>query len=169
MVGRVTWVAQCHRRPPTVGDPLPVISGRSPLSGLARGTLAGQSGICVPPGPGCQTPTRSILGTSTLAVEPSGPAVGASTGVTGEDLSVLWSSLSTMWDHTRSAARANITTRGLYVFTHSSTLGDAPAGRLLETITVRKSTDAPPRAFVDYAIGIPDPGSIPDGVRLSVL
>ncbi|CAB4963080.1 MAG: type I-C CRISPR-associated protein Cas7/Csd2 [Actinobacteria bacterium] len=96
-------------------------------------------------------------------------AVGASTGVTGEDLSVLWSSLSTMWDHTRSAARANITTRGLYVFTHSSTLGDAPAGRLLETITVRKSTDAPPRAFVDYAIGIPDPGSIPDGVRLSVL
>ena len=95
--------------------------------------------------------------------------VGASTGVTGEDLRILWSSLSTMWDYTRSAARANITTRGLYVFSHSSALGDAPASHLLETITVNKNTDAPTRAFADYTITLPEPSGLPDGVRLTVL
>lgn len=95
--------------------------------------------------------------------------VGQSTGVTSEDLSVLWSSLGTMWDHTRSAARANITTRGLCIFSHSSSLGDAPASRLIESITIRKNSENPPRSISDYDIVVPDQDALPHGVQLTCL
>jgi CRISPR-associated protein Csd2 len=94
---------------------------------------------------------------------------GQATGVTSGDLGVLWSSLGTMWDHTRSAARTNITTRGLYIFSHSSSLGDAPASSLIETITIRKTSETPPRSLADYDILVPNPTALPHGVQLTCL
>lgn len=72
---------------------------------------------------------------------------GKKTGVTEEDLSLLWTSLQTMWDHTRSASRTNISTRGLYVFTHASSLGNAPAASLLDMIKATRTTERAPRAW----------------------
>lgn len=91
------------------------------------------------------------------------PALGAKTGVTSEDLELLWSSLETMWDHTRSASRPNIRTRELLVFNHSSALGDAPAGRLIEGIEVRRVSDGAPRSWRDYELRVGEP---PRGVTL---
>jgi hypothetical protein len=66
IVGRVTLLAQYHFRPPTSELPFPVSSGRSPLSGFAKGVLAGQSGTCLPAPVGSHTPGFETFSTSTL-------------------------------------------------------------------------------------------------------
>ncbi|PAV69665.1 hypothetical protein WR25_19195 [Diploscapter pachys] len=63
IVGRVIDPAQCHIRPPTIAEPLPVSSGASPLSGLASGTAAAHNGSCRPPAGACHTPGRETIGT----------------------------------------------------------------------------------------------------------
>lgn len=95
-------------------------------------------------------------------------AAGKANGVTSDDLQLLWTTLHTMWDHTRSAARANMNTRGLYVFSHSSALGDAPATQLLEMISVVSENPAP-RSIGDYSIHTPDNDEIPAGVTFTAL
>lgn len=96
-------------------------------------------------------------------------AQGKITGVTSDDLELLWRCLRSMWDHTRSASRTNITTRGLHVFSHTSELGDAPASQLLESISIRKVGDSAPRAFTDYAVSLPSAADLPPGVHLTSL
>jgi CRISPR/Cas system type I-B associated protein Csh2 (Cas7 group RAMP superfamily) len=51
-----------------------------------------------------------------------------------EDLELLWKALEQMFEHYRSAARGEMATRGLYVFKHSSELGNAPAHSLFARI-----------------------------------
>lgn len=94
---------------------------------------------------------------------------GMRTGVTEEDLSLFWTSLQTMWDHTRSASRTNISTRGLYVFTHTSSLGNAPAASLLDTIKTTRTTEGAPRAWTDYHVSVPDLSALPAGISLDQL
>jgi len=48
------------------------------------------------------------------------------TGFSDADLDLLWDALANMFEHDRSAARGEMTTRGLYVFRHESKLGNAP-------------------------------------------
>jgi CRISPR-associated protein Csd2 len=92
------------------------------------------------------------------------------TGVTGEDLALLYDALGTMFDHDRSAARGEMATRALHVFTHSSRLGNAPAHTLLETVRVaRAHHDRPARNYADYTISIPDQSSLPSGITLTTL
>lgn len=78
------------------------------------------------------------------------------------DLDLLWEALGTMFEHDRSAARGEMTTRGLYVFKHDSELGNAPAHKLLDLIKVKRSddNDGPPRNFSDYSVLPPDEGQI---------
>lgn len=83
-------------------------------------------------------------------------SLGTKTGVTTADLEILWGTLQTMWDHTRSASRTNITTRGLYVFSHSSALGNAPASTLIDSISIEKATDTAPRSWNDYTVALPE-------------
>ena len=60
-----------------------------------------------------------------------------------------------MFEHDRSAARGEMTTRGLYVFKHDSELGNAPAHTLLERIHPKLKTDvAVPRTFEDYEVAV---------------
>lgn len=88
------------------------------------------------------------------------------TGFSGEDLELLWEALTNLFEHDRSAARGLMATRGLYVFEHSSTLGNAPAHALFERITVeRKSGTTAARSFADYAVAIDESG-LPNGVTL---
>ncbi len=65
----------------------------------------------------------------------------------------------------RSAARGEMTTRGLYVFKHDSELGNAPAHKLFELIQAQKNTEEPARDFADYTVTVND-ASLPAGVSL---
>lgn len=83
------------------------------------------------------------------------PHFAKDTGVTENDLELFWSALQNMWDLDRSAARGMMTCRGLYVYSHSSALGDAPAHRLFESVRVDLNDGvSEPRAFGHYAITV---------------
>lgn len=85
------------------------------------------------------------------------------TGFSEEDLELLWDALINMFDHDRSAARGKMAARRLITFRHDSELGNAPAHRLLDLVTVERTTDGVARSFADYAIRVHTDG-IPDGV-----
>ncbi|MGV3721867.1 MAG: type I-C CRISPR-associated protein Cas7/Csd2 [Actinomycetota bacterium] len=95
-------------------------------------------------------------------------AFAAQTGVSGEDLSLLWDALQNMWDQDRSASRGMMACRGLYVFTHDSALGNAPAHTLFDRVEVKRNegVDAP-RSFKDYSVSVDE--ALPAGVTLTRL
>lgn len=93
------------------------------------------------------------------------------TGFSEVDLKLLWDSLVNMFDHDRSAARGEMSTRGLYVFKHEGALGDAPAHSLFDLIDVKQNDPAAtPRAFSDFTVSAPAAGILPGfpRVRLDV-
>ena len=88
------------------------------------------------------------------------------TGFSEKDLELFWNALVNMFDHDRSAARGEMAARKLIVFKHESKLGNAPASRLFDLVTVEKNYgDVPPRAFADYTVTV-DKENKPDGVEL---
>ncbi|HFD88289.1 MAG TPA: type I-C CRISPR-associated protein Cas7/Csd2 [Gammaproteobacteria bacterium] len=88
------------------------------------------------------------------------------TGFGEDDLELLWQALTNMFEHDRSAARGEMSTRGLYVFKHDSKLGNAPAHSLFERVDVmRKEGVTAPRAFSDYNINL-NTTDLPSGVTL---
>ena len=97
------------------------------------------------------------------------PHFAVQTGFSAEDLSILWEALTSMWDLDRSASRGRLALRGLYVFSHESKYGNAPAQGLLERIVVRRREGVgAPRTFGDYAVTVDDVG-LPGGVALTRL
>ena len=84
-----------------------------------------------------------------------------------ENLELLWNALINMFDHDHSAARGKMNARKLFVFKHDSSLGNAPAHKLFDLITVKRSGDTskPARAFSDYVVEVNKP-AIPKGVDL---
>jgi CRISPR-associated protein Csd2 len=91
------------------------------------------------------------------------------TGFSEDDLKVLWDALKNMFEDDRSAARGMMSTRGLYVFEHESPLGNAPAHRLFERISVTQKEPAKPaRAFSDFAVVVNSEG-LPSEVKLHAL
>ena len=87
------------------------------------------------------------------------------TGFDEKDLELLWQSLAQMFEHDRSAARGEMSTRGLYVFKHDSELGNAPAHNLFELIHIKKNNEEPAREFADYTVTVNEAG-IPADVLL---
>jgi len=86
------------------------------------------------------------------------------TGFTEDDLDLFWDALLNMFDHDRSAARGEMATRKLIVFKHDSKLGNAPAQKLFDLVTVEKNSgDVPPRLFTDYTVSV---GEAPEGVEI---
>jgi hypothetical protein len=61
---------------------------------------------------------------------PSRPGFGE------DDLELVFQALAQMFEHDRSAARGEMSTRGLYVFKHDSELGNAPAHALFDRLKV---------------------------------
>ncbi len=93
----------------------------------------------------------------------------AQTGVDAEDLALFWDALVRMWDLDRSSSRGYTACRGLFVFSHSSSLGDAPAHTLLERVSVRRRDGVvAPRSIDDYTIAV-DGGEMPPGVTVARL
>lgn len=91
------------------------------------------------------------------------PHYASQTGLTEEDLDLFWRALTNMWDLDRSAARGMMSCRGLYIFTHGSALGNAPAQQLFSRITITpQDSNVPHRAFSDYDIQIRDHDLQPD-------
>jgi len=87
-----------------------------------------------------------------------------STGFSEDDLELLWDSILNMFEHDHSAARGKMAVRSLIIFKHESELGNAPAWKLFESVSVaRKDGVDAPRAFDDYAVTI-DKNAIPEGV-----
>ena len=81
------------------------------------------------------------------------------TGFSSEDLDVLWNSLTQMFEHDHSAARGEMVARRLIAFKHASALGNAPAHRLFERISVQRAEGngsegilPPARSFTDYRV-----------------
>jgi CRISPR-associated protein Csd2 len=96
------------------------------------------------------------------------PHFAAQTGATEEDLDLFWQALQSMWDLDRSSSRGMMACRGLYIFSHESALGNAPAHRLFERVRVPKSAVEAPRSFADYVVTV-DAGDLPAGVTLTTL
>lgn len=95
--------------------------------------------------------------------------LGAQTGFTEDDLHLLYEALGSMFEHDRSAARGQMSTRGLYVFEHESKLGNAHAHQLFDRVTVTRTGDAsaPARDFGAYSIAF-DGQTIAPGERVQV-
>jgi CRISPR-associated protein Csd2 len=86
------------------------------------------------------------------------------TGFSEEDLELLWKSLINMFENDRSAARGLMSARKLYIFKHSDELGNAPASKLFDLISIKKKDEnKPARDFSDYEIKI---NKAPEGVEI---
>ena len=75
------------------------------------------------------------------------------TGFGHDDLELVFQALAQMFEHDRSAARGEMSTRGLYVFKHDSELGNAAAHALFERLKVApKDEGAVARSFDAYSV-----------------
>ena len=84
------------------------------------------------------------------------------TGFGDEDLELVFQALTQMFEHDRSAARGEMSTRGLYVFKHDSELGNAPAHALFDRLQVKtKKQGEVVRSFDGYSVAF-------DGESLAV-
>ena len=97
------------------------------------------------------------------------PHFAAQTGANADDLALLWEALQAMWDQARSSSKGLLACRGLYVFSHDSKLGNAPAHDLFERIEIkRKEGVEAPRSFKEYTVSVDD-AALPAGVTLTRL
>lgn len=90
------------------------------------------------------------------------------TGFSEDDLQLLWQSLTNLFEHDRSAARGEMAARKLIVFKHDNPMGNAPAHKLFESVTVSRGKgeeDTPARSFSDYSVLV-DKLAIPEGVEV---
>ena len=75
------------------------------------------------------------------------------TGFGDDDLELVFQALAQMFEHDRSAARGEMSTRGLYVFKHDSELGNAPAHALFDRLKVEPvEAGAVARSFDAYSV-----------------
>jgi CRISPR-associated protein Csd2 len=97
------------------------------------------------------------------------PHFAQQTGVDAEDLSTFWAALQQMWDLDRSSSRGLMSCRGLYVFSHENSLGNAPAHTLFECVAARRKDGVEaPRQITDYIVTVNDK-DLPEGVTLTRL
>ena len=86
------------------------------------------------------------------------------TGFSEDDLTLLWQSIINMFEYDRSAARGNMAVRELIVFKHASELGNAPAYKLFDTVSVkRKDGVVTARSYNDYEVEVAEE-KLPEGV-----
>lgn len=85
------------------------------------------------------------------------------TGLTEDDVELLWSAIINMFEHDHSAARGKMSMRRLYVFKHESVLGNCPSQMLFDKIKVDETDHVPPRCFGDYKIETDE--NMPSGVQ----
>ncbi len=83
------------------------------------------------------------------------PHLAKDTGADSYDLELLWNALVNMWSFDRSASRGLMAPRGLYIFSHESKLGNAPAHQLFERVKIERNQGIEsPRKFSDYVVSV---------------
>lgn len=90
------------------------------------------------------------------------------TGFSEDDLEKVWKSLEMMFEHDHSAARGEMAGRKLIVFKHDNALGNAPAHKLFERVTVDRvkgESGTPAAEFTDYQIQLNSDGLVELGVE----
>lgn len=101
------------------------------------------------------------------------------TGFSQDDLDHLFTSLSAMFEHDRSAARGEMVSRRGIAFKHSSALGNAHAQALFDRVEVKRRVGddlfkpgdprldnyKPARQYSDYEVTI-DHDGLPDGIEV---
>jgi CRISPR-associated protein Csd2 len=101
------------------------------------------------------------------------------TGFDEADLAHLLEALKVMFEHDRSAARGEMASRRVIAFKHASALGNAPAQRLFERVTVKRKVGddlydlgsstldnyPPARTYADYAVAV-DRSAVPEGIEI---
>ncbi len=85
------------------------------------------------------------------------------TGLSEDDVELLWEAIINMFEHDHSAARGKMCMRKLYVFKHDNVLGCAPSHILFDKIKIAQKCDVP-RKFEDYEIDLDQ--NMPSGVTL---
>lgn len=98
----------------------------------------------------------------------SSPLAGQ-TGFGEDDLNLFWDALCNMFEHDHSAARGQMATRKLIVFKHDSQLGNVPAHKLFDLVSINrvKNSDKPARDFSDYDVKF-DSAKVPAGVTVEI-
>ncbi|WP_328384470.1 type I-C CRISPR-associated protein Cas7/Csd2 (plasmid) [Micromonospora zamorensis] len=96
------------------------------------------------------------------------PSQAARTGVTSDDLALLWQAIELMFAANLSASGGTRDVVGLYVFSHPTALGVASAGILAGRIRHVLATSGPPRAHSDYQPEV-RVNDLPGGVVLTTL
>ncbi len=91
------------------------------------------------------------------------PHFAKQTSFSREDLGIFWQALRGAWELDRAASRGMMSLRGLYVFSHENPLGNAPAHRLFDRISVRRKDGVQaPRCIADYTIEVNQAALPPD-------
>ncbi|EIQ00068.1 CRISPR-associated protein Cas7/Csd2, subtype I-C/DVULG [Opitutaceae bacterium TAV1] len=94
------------------------------------------------------------------------PFLAAQTGFSDDDLALLKTAFGQMFELDRSASRGLMSPRRCIAFKHDSQLGNAPAHKLFDAVTVKKKANVDvPRSFADYEVTI-DQAAIPQGVTV---
>lgn len=89
------------------------------------------------------------------------------TGFSEDDLALLWQAIFNMFEQDRSAARGNMAVRELIIFKHDTELGNAPAWKLFDTVSVKRREGVQvARAYSDYVVSV-DERAMPSGVHVS--
>jgi CRISPR-associated protein Csd2 len=97
------------------------------------------------------------------------PHFARQTGFSAEDLELFWTAFQSIWDVDRSASRGMLALRGLYIFSHSNSLGNAPAHSLFDRIRPKLIEEVQaPRHITDYLMTVND-ADLPDGITLTRL
>lgn len=98
----------------------------------------------------------------------SAPLAGQ-TGFSEEDLNVFWEALCNMFEHDHSAARGLMSSRKLIVFKHDSAMGNVPAHKLFDLVSIERAmnNEKPARDFSDYEVKF-DPARVPAGVTAEI-
>ena len=95
------------------------------------------------------------------------PFLAEAAGISPDDLGLFWDALANMFDFDRSAARGEMSVRGLIVFTHENPKGNAPAHKLFGLVKVAKKAGVEsPRSYEDYEMELTEP---PRSVSMTLL
>lgn len=86
------------------------------------------------------------------------------TGLSEEDVELLWMAIMNMFENDHSAARGKMCMRKLFVFKHNNVLGSCPSHILFDKIAVSEKENLIPRTFSDYDIVVDE--NMPAGVEL---
>ena len=94
------------------------------------------------------------------------PFFAKQTEFSSDDLELFWQSLEKMFELDRSASRGQMSPQALIVFEHKDPLGNAPAHKLQQRVSIeRTNPGAPPRAFADYRVAV-DESDLPNGITV---